>query len=109
MTAKQLSILAYFTFIGWAISYIRFIKGAKSNLLQYHLKQSLGLIVLSVLYGLVLRLLALAAPEAAAVLTWAGIVLFILLVMGMINALNETERPIPFIGRFFENRFPFIR
>jgi len=31
-----------------------------------------------------------------------------LLIFGVINALNEEEKPLPLIGKFFENKFGFI-
>lgn len=109
MTKKSLSIVSYLTLIGWGISFYYFSKGQKNPLLQYHLKQSLGLIVLGVLLGLVIRIMAIASLGLATILSWVGILLLILLVLGAINALNETEKPVPLVGKFFENKFSFIK
>jgi len=109
MSAKTLSIIAYLTIIGWAVAYFNFIKSEKSGLLQYHLKQSLGLFMLSLLYIIVVKVVAIISTSIAGTLAWADILLFILMMLGVINALNVTKRPIPLIGKFFENKFFFIK
>lgn len=109
MNPKNLSIIAYLTLIGWTLSYFSFSKGTKNPLLQYHLKQSLGLIILCVLFSIAIKIIAILSSTLAGILSWAGVFIIILLVFGIINALNEVRRPIPFIGRYFETRFSFIK
>jgi uncharacterized membrane protein len=41
-------------------------------------------------------------------INFIGIVLFILWIIGIINAANEQKKPIPLIGKFFEEQFGFL-
>lgn len=110
MSEKNLSIISYLTIIGWGFAYFHFSRSSKTGLLQYHLRQSLGLIVLDSAFCILLALLTFISISLVTILSWSGLLLlFILLVMGIINALNDTRRPVPLIGKFFENRFSFIQ
>lgn len=108
MSEKALSIIAYLTVVGWVFSYFTF-RNKKSNLLQYHLHQSLGIFVVSLAVGMLALILRQFPISPAILLAIPGIFLFVLWGMGMINALNEAERPVPIIGSFFEHQFNFIR
>lgn len=108
MHTKNLSIIAYLTIIGWGFSYLKFGKEKNNELLKYHLRQSLGVMTVSCLFGILIWIIAVFSPTVAILFSWMGILLFILLVLGIINALNETQRPVPIIGKFFENKFFFI-
>lgn len=100
-------MIAYVTIIGWAAVY--FSKGPKNAFTCYHLGQSLGIHITTLVYAGIARLAIAASAGIAAVLYWAGILFFLLPVFGIIHAFNETERPVPLIGKFFENRFSFIK
>lgn len=108
MTEKKLAIVAYLTIIGWVIAYLLYGKAEKTGLLRYHLKQGFGLVLLSIGLGVIIKVVSLVSPAAARMIGWAGILIFIFAVLGIINALNETQKPIPVIGGFFENKFSFI-
>jgi hypothetical protein len=107
MTPKNASMIAYVTIIGWAAVY--FSKGEKKEFTCYHLGQSLGIHITTLVYAGIARLALAASAGIASVLYWAGILFFLLPVFGIIHAFNETERPVPLIGKFFENRFSFIK
>lgn len=108
MTAKKLSIIAYITILGWGYAYVKFGTTDRPPLVQYHLKQALGIFMGWTVFGVLVALIHLFSPFGMVVLAWGSLLWFILLGMGMINALNEATRPIPFIGAFFENKFSFI-
>ncbi|MET3531327.1 putative membrane protein [Chryseobacterium flavum] len=38
-----------------------------------------------------------------------GFIPLILMIIGIINAANNVERPLPLIGKIFEDKFSFIR
>ncbi|MEO9022818.1 MAG: DUF4870 domain-containing protein [Ginsengibacter sp.] len=109
MNQKNLSLISYCTIIGWVISFSNYSKGKKSDLLQYHLKQSFGIFVIVLAWSIGIYILEILIPGYALLLSCGLLMLFILLVMGMINAANEAIRPIPLIGKFFENKFTFIQ
>ncbi len=109
MKVKNVSIISYLTPIGWVIGYTQYKKLEKPQFMQYHLRQSLGLIECGILYQLMVSLILLFSDKMGFFLLWGNLLYFIFMGLGMINALNNTSRPIPMIGQFFENKFSFIR
>lgn len=106
MNNKTLSIVSYLIPIGWLIAY--FLGKDKGDaLLKYHLKQSLGLAIVSIILNIILGFIVSLVPALAflSIIGWAIIVFWIL---GMINAANNAQKPIPVFGKVFENSFPFI-
>lgn len=106
MNNKTLSIVSYITLIGWLIAYFSGKENANS-LLKYHLKQSLGLFLVSIIINIAVIVIAYAIP-ALYFLSYIGYVIWALVIIGVINATNEVEKPLPLIGKMFENKFAFI-
>lgn len=106
MNNKTLSIVSYITLIGWLIAYFSGKENANS-LLKYHLKQSLGLMIVSVIFNIALTVLANIIPSLS-ILGFLGLIFLVLLIIGIINAANEVQKPLPIIGKMFENKFAFI-
>ncbi|SEH39767.1 import component protein [Chryseobacterium culicis] len=105
MDNKTLSIVSYITLLGWLISFV--IGKEKSNsLLKYHLKQSLGLIIFSIVLSIILNVLMLVTKIG--MLGIVGFIPLILMIIGIINAANDVEKPLPIIGKMFEDKFSFI-
>ncbi|KMU64080.1 hypothetical protein EZBTHKR_1090 [Elizabethkingia anophelis] len=42
------------------------------------------------------------------VLGYIGLINFALMIIGIINAANEAEKPLPLIGKMFEDKFAFV-
>lgn len=106
MDNKTLSIVSYITLIGWLISYFSG-KDTANSLLKYHLKQSLGLLVTSIIFNISITIIVLIIPSLA-ILSYLSFAILVLLVIGIINAANEVEKPLPIIGKMFEDKFGFI-
>lgn len=106
MNNKTLSIVSYITLIGWLIAYFNG-KEKADSLLKYHLRQALGLAIVSIIFNVVLTIVATIIP-ALSFLGIAGLVIVVLWIMGMINAANGAEKPTPLVGKMFENKFAFI-
>ncbi|MEO3407698.1 DUF4870 domain-containing protein [Mucilaginibacter sp. CAU 1740] len=110
MTNKSMAIVAYITIIGWIVSYLEYKKRTdKSPLVNYHLGQSLGLIILSVVLGVALSVLAAIVPALSMVSMVTGIVTLVLLLLGVITANNEATKPLPVVGKLFEGKFDFSK
>lgn len=109
MNNKTIAIVSYITIIGWAIAYFSY-KDAnpKSSLVRYHLSQSLGLAIINILFAIAFFIIAGIIP-ALSFLSIVALVFVILWVIGIINANNEQEKPLPVIGKMFENKFSFIQ
>lgn len=101
--AKKIAIIAYITIIGLIIAYIMN-NEKKFQFARYHIRQSLGL-------GL--TILALWIIGIIPILGWiisivGFLVILYMWIMGLMNAINDNEKPIPFIGNKFEIWFKGI-
>lgn len=109
MNNKTLALASYITFIGWLISYFSSKNGTpRPSLVCYHLKQSLGLFIFFFFFNVTVAILAAIVPTLS-FLTYISIVFLVLMILGAINAYNEKETPLPFIGKMFEDKFSFIK
>lgn len=106
MSNKTLAIISYITIIGWLIAY--FVgKDNADSLLKYHLKQSLGLAILSIAFSAVLNIVASVFPFLG-FLSIISLLIWVLLILGIINANGEKQKPLPIIGNWANNQFTFI-
>ncbi|MBK7312042.1 MAG: DUF4870 domain-containing protein [Sphingobacteriaceae bacterium] len=108
---KTVAIIAYITLIGFIVAIV--MHGSnKTKLGAYHLRQALGLIAFSVCLW-VLLMIMMFIPFVGfifAILSpfiWLGFLA--LLIIGIINASNGQEKPLPLIGnmaaKMFEKAF----
>lgn len=106
MDKKTLSIVSYITIIGWLIAY--FSNSEKTSLAKYHLKQSFGLFLTTVVVGVVLTIILSIIPIPF-VDNIYSLGILVLIIIGILNASKEEEKPLPIIGTMFENKFDFIQ
>lgn len=105
-----MSIVSYITIIGWVIAYLSYEKlPEKNSLVRFHLKQSLGIGILGILLSVALTIIGMVLPALASILSLANFAIVILWVLGIINANNEQETPVPVVGGMFTNKFDFIK
>lgn len=111
MNSKTISILSYITIIGWLIAFFSYNGSAeKSPLAKFHLKQGFGLALLGLLnFILEAIIVTIIGPKLAIIFTVTGIIIFVLWIIGLINAINEKEQPVPVVGGMFTNSFNFIK
>lgn len=103
MDNKTISIISYITIVGWLIAYLV----GKDNLdafSKYHLRQSLGLAIV----GIVLNIITISISFLGMIVNLIGLLLLVLFIIGIINAVNGQMKPLPVIGKFFEDKFDFI-
>lgn len=106
MDNKTLSIVSYITIIGWLIAYFSAKdQTPKSALVTYHLKQAFGIAIVGLLVGVVGGIV----PSLFTIFSLLQLAVFVLWVFGIINAVNEVEKPVPVVGSLFENKFDFIK
>ncbi|WP_212006546.1 DUF4870 domain-containing protein [Chitinophaga sp. HK235] len=108
MKTKQWAIIAYITIIGWIIAFVKN-KENKDTLVTYHLEQALGLAIASLLWSVAVGVLLSIIPALSALLSILGILPLIFMIFGIINANSGVHKPIPVIGKFFENKFVFLQ
>jgi len=105
---KTIAIISYFTWIGWIIAFVLY-NSNKSQLAAYHLRQTLALMILSILVYIV-QIMLLFIPFlgwAIAILLWIGLV--VLWIVGLIAAINSEEKPMPVIGTMAQDTFKGIK
>jgi len=79
--------------------------GSKNNFSAFHLRQSLGLHVVMVfiyLFGYMIQIIPILGWWIKNFL-WLG--LFVLFIIGLINAANEKKKVVPYLGETFEKIF----
>jgi len=109
MDNKTLSIVSYLTLFGWLISYFMG-KEKADSLLKYHLKQGLGVFLVGILCNIAVSIIAFIVPSIGLILSsLVSLTFLVLMIIGILNANKELEKPLPFIGKMFENQFKFIK
>lgn len=106
MTPKVQSILSYLGIL-WLVAFFAG-KEERNDLSRYHLKQGLGLFIIAIVFNIVVGIVLMILPSLASVISLLSIAVLILMVLGIITAANEVKKPLPVIGRFFEDKFNFI-
>ncbi len=94
MDRKTTGIVSYITLIGWIVAYVAGDKqGAK-----FHLNQSLVVMIVSIIGGIVGSILGFIPFIGGLLGTAISVAVFVLWLIGLIGAINEEEKPLPFIG-----------
>lgn len=106
MDKKTISIISYITIIGWLIAY--FSNSEKTSLAKFHLKQSFGLFLFTVIVGILIGVVTSFVPAIAIIDNIYSLLVLILIILGIINASKEEEKPLPIIGSMFVDKFAFI-
>ncbi|MDR9455914.1 MAG: hypothetical protein RI572_00770 [Salegentibacter sp.] len=100
---KTIAIIAYLTIIGLVVAFV-LNNDKKDKFATFHIKQSLGLVIISLglfIIGMI--------PILGWILSFLGsIFLLYLWIMGLINAINNKTKPVPFLGDHFEKWFDTI-
>lgn len=100
VSGKTIAIIAYLTLIGLIIAYV-LNNNQRDSFANFHIRQSLGL----ALAGLALGILGM-VPILGWIVSFIGsIVLVVLWVRGLLNAINGKEKPVPALGKYFEEWF----
>lgn len=100
---KTIAIVSYLTIIGTIIAFIMN-KNNPSSLGSFHLRQSIGILVVSIL----LSILNFVPVVGAIIAQIASILILIALILGIIAAVKEEEKPLPFVGALFQKWFAGI-
>jgi len=101
---RTVAILAYITIIGFIIAIVLH-SGKKTALGAFHLRQTLGLIIASLAFGVAGTIIAL-VPFIGWIITLAGWLGFLVLwLSGLIAAANGRQKPMPVVGEHFQKWF----
>jgi len=109
MDQKTISWLSYVTLIGWIIALIMYnSSNDKSSLARFHLRQSFGIFATGIALYIAMILMIFIIPFLFFIIPFIGIAIFILLILGLISAVNGEEKPVPVLGDFYQKTFTFI-
>ncbi|ASV29745.1 DUF4870 domain-containing protein [Maribacter cobaltidurans] len=97
---KTIAILAYITIIGLIIAYVMNHE-KKWPFAQYHIIQSLGLAIT----GLSLGVIGMIPILGWFISVLGSLILIYMWILGLINALKEKEKPVPFLGEQYQKWF----
>ena len=94
---KTIAIVAYLTVIGLLVALL--LNNEKKDLFaKYHIRQSLGLVLTSIALSLINVI-----PILGWIVSMVGaFVLLYMWVMGLLNAINGREKPVPILGEKYE-------
>ncbi len=114
---KTVAILSYCTLIGFIVAIVLH-QQKKTKLGAYHLRQMLGFLILGfvgwiavVIVAGILSFILGMIIKALALVIWSlclfafGISMLVLLVMGILAAINGEMKPMPVVGAYFQKWF----
>ncbi len=103
---KAVSILSYFL-VG-IIWYFVDENVRKSKIAKFHVKQALNLMIVSIILGILLNIIIVVTFGLLYfVYIIAELILFVLWIIGLINAVNMKQKNIPIIGDFANKYLTF--
>ena len=91
---KLYSAISYITWIGWIVAFV--LSDKNDRLTRHHLNQALALNIVGILVSCGTRI--------GGVVAWAAgiisILAFVLTIMGIVRALQMSDKPLPIVGNF---------
>jgi uncharacterized membrane protein len=100
---KNIAIIAYITLIGLIIAFIMN-NDKKAAFPTYHIKQALGLAITGLALGTVGMI-----PILGWIVSFLGSLgLLYLWIMGLLNAINGKQKPVPWLGEKYDEWFKNI-
>lgn len=110
---KTVAILSYITLIGFIIAIVMHNdEKNKSELGAFHLRQAIGIFCLGIAMSIA-QIIFLVIPIIgwliSGALSLGMIALFVFWILGLISAINQEKKEIPFIGSFIQNLFSGIK
>ena len=110
---KTVAILSYVTLIGLIIAFVLHNdEKNKSELGAFHLRQAVGIFATGVALSMA-QFIFVFIPflgwiiNAASILCMIG--LFVFWILGLISAINQEKKEVPFVGAFYQNLFSGIK
>lgn len=101
---KNMAVIAYITLIGLIAAFVMN-NDQKNTFASYHIRQCLGLVCTGFALSLVNII-----PILGWIVSIIGMIcLFVFWVMGLFNALNGREKPIPVLGNYYSKWFAGIQ
>ena len=104
---KTIAILSYITLIGWVIAYIMH-TNTQTKFGAFHLRQALGLMIITIATYVISFGFIFISYYLFAAFRLVNVGVFVLIIMGIINAANGKMKAVPVLGDFFDKTFSGI-
>lgn len=101
---KTAAIVAYITIIGWLVSYFALYNDNKTPLARFHMRQSLLIHIVHIGIAILQSVIWLGGGFYY-ILSLVSLGFLVLLIIGLINAVNEQTKPLPVIGEPAQRMF----
>ena len=99
MSGKTIAVISYITWIGTLIAFL--LNNSQRNLFaSFHIRQAIGISVFSLINSFVLL-----NYIDLWIVGSLGMVLFVFRIIGIIGALKNEERKVPFVADLFQDWF----
>lgn len=109
---KTVAILSYITLIGFIIAIVMHNdERNKSELGAFHLRQSVGIFCTwfcLMIAQFIFVLIPFLGWLINVALTISMVVLFVFWILGLISAINQEKKEVPFVGTFYQDLFKGI-
>ncbi len=96
---KVVAIISYLTAIGLVIAFL--LNKPRSEFATFHIRQSLGLVLL----GVAVQFLHIIPFTGTLLAIAGGIFLFVLWIIGLLGAIQEEKKAVPYLGEYFQDWF----
>jgi uncharacterized membrane protein len=106
MNGKNIALLSYVPLLGWIIALVLYLENnTKDSIARFHLRQTLGLLILFIGGTMILGFFGIAF-----LIYPFELICFVLWILGLLSALKNEEKPVLFVGHYFQDWFKnFIR
>jgi uncharacterized membrane protein len=110
---KTVAILSYITLIGLIIAFVLHNDDKnKSDLGAFHLRQAIGIFATGMALSIA-QFIFVFIPFLGwlinVALTVSMVALFVFWILGIISAINQEKKEVPFVGAFYQNLFSGIK
>ena len=112
---KTVAILSYCTFIGFIIALVLHFQNDKNNrssLGIFHIRQVMGIIFTSIALGIstvIFTFIPILGWIIAICIYLSYFALFVFFIIGLVNAINGEEKPLPLVGEFYQKIFASVQ
>jgi uncharacterized membrane protein len=97
---KTIGILAYCTLIGWIIAMVMH-SSNKTRFGAFHIRQALGLFITAFAVVIVTFGVMFIMPFIGFLIPLVNVGVLVLLILGLVNAVNGKMEPVPLVGDFY--------
>jgi len=105
---RTTAIVSYITLIGWLVAYFGMHKSNPTSLGAFHLRQSLGIMLLAIAVNFAMNFLYF-IPGFYIISPIISLIFLVLWILGLVAAVNSQEKGVPLVGDLFQSSLKGIQ